>query len=177
MISAAHPGGRYFYLCVIANQNSCHCEPVTDVTGVAIPRIFLHTHRRGGALPLPQCYPLYRGAVIPWHNGRVTDPPLQWRGRNVTIFSLDELPPISNLSPFLFRQPEGDFSPPASLPLSSPLVKGGHGCGNPRILYRTNRPLRGAVSPKIEETDGFCPGKSHKFPRGGYCVSNQTMVK
>ena len=28
MISAAHPGGRYFYLCVIANQNSCHCEPV-----------------------------------------------------------------------------------------------------------------------------------------------------
>ena len=26
---------------------------------------------------------------------------------------------------------EGYFSPPASLPLSSPLVRGGHGCGNP----------------------------------------------
>ena len=69
-------------------------------------------------------------------------------GRNVAVFSLYELPPISNLSPFRFRQPEGDFSPPASLPLSSPLVRGGHSCGNP-----------GSFSIPIVR-EGHCPSRN-----------------
>ena len=57
------------------------------------------------------------------------------------------LPPIFNLSPFLFRQPEGDFSPPSSLPLSSPLVRGGHGCGTPGF---SSIPIVG---------EGHCPSR------------------
>ena len=90
--------------------------------------------------------------------------PYNGGGRNGMFFSLYELPPISNLSPFLFRQPEGDFSPPASLPLSSPLVRGGHGCGNPRIFHRTHR--RGGAIVKSNMVYRLCNNMVYTFTLG-----------